>query len=61
MLNTTKDAAQPITLDGANGAKVKTKVCDWLRKDGVIVDETQLDAQNMGNASLVADKITTIS
>jgi ABC-type lipoprotein export system ATPase subunit len=30
-------------------------------KDGVIVDEMQLDAQYIGNVSLVADKITTIS
>ena len=30
-------------------------------RDGVIVDEMQLDAQNIGNASLVADKIKTIS
>ena len=30
-------------------------------KDGVIVDETHLDAQNLGNASLVADKMKAIS
>ena len=30
-------------------------------KDGVIVDETRLDAQNIGNAALVADKMKTIS
>jgi putative ABC transport system ATP-binding protein len=30
-------------------------------KDGAIVDETRLDAQNIGNAGLVADKVKTIS
>ena len=30
-------------------------------KDGVIVDETHLDAQNLGNESLVADKMKAIS
>ena len=30
-------------------------------KDGAIVDETRLDAQNVGNAGLVADKMKTIS
>jgi ABC-type lipoprotein export system ATPase subunit len=29
-------------------------------QDGAIVDETHLDAQNIGNAGLVADKIKTI-
>jgi putative ABC transport system ATP-binding protein len=29
-------------------------------KDGAIVDETHLDAQNIGNAGLVADKMKTI-
>jgi putative ABC transport system ATP-binding protein len=30
-------------------------------KDGAIVDETHLDAQNIGNAGWVADKIKTLS
>ena len=30
-------------------------------KDGAIVDETRLDAKNIGNAGLVADKIKTMS
>jgi len=30
-------------------------------KDGAIVDETQLDAQNVGNAGLVSDKMKAIS
>jgi len=30
-------------------------------KDGAIVDETRLDAQNIGNAGLAADKMRTIS
>jgi energy-coupling factor transporter ATP-binding protein EcfA2 len=30
--------------------------CNFL-KDGAIVHETQLDAQNIGNVSLVADKV----
>jgi putative ABC transport system ATP-binding protein len=148
VLNATENAALPITLDGANGAKAKAKGRDWLRKvglgdrlnsrpdqlsggqqqrvavaralvanptllladeptgnldskasdeiaallrqvanewgravvmvthdpriaayadrilflkDGAIVDETRLDAQNIGNAGLVADKMKTIS
>jgi putative ABC transport system ATP-binding protein len=148
VLNATENAALPITLDGANGAKAKTQARDWLKKvglgdrlnsrpnqlsggqqqrvavaralvadpkliladeptgnldskasdeiaallrqvanewgravvmvthdprlaayadrilflkDGAIVDETHLDAQNIGNAVLVADKIKTIS
>ena len=148
VLNATENAALPITLDGANGARAKAKARTWLEKvglgnrlnsrpdqlsggqqqrvaiaralvadptliladeptgnldskasdeiaallrqvanewgravvmvthdpsvaayadrilflkDGVIVDETRLDAQNIGNAGLVADKMKTIS
>ena len=35
VLNATENAALPITLDGANGAKAKTKGRDWLKRVGL--------------------------
>ena len=35
VLNATENAALPITLEGANGAKAKTQARDWLKKVGL--------------------------